>query len=34
MLESFGEITVARLQFFEQPHVFDRNHRLIGKGLH
>ena len=29
LLERFGELTVARLQLLEQPHVLDRNRRLI-----
>jgi hypothetical protein len=33
LLQRFGEITVALLQFLEQPHVFDCDHRLIGEGL-
>ena len=28
----FGELTVLVLDFVEQPHVFDRNHRLVGEG--
>src|SRR4029450_9267063 len=28
-----GQLAVARLELLEQPHVFDRNHSLIGEGL-
>ena len=33
LLQSFGEVTVAFLQFLEQPDVFDRDHRLVGEGF-
>src|SRR6266540_1704893 len=33
LLEGFGQVAVARLQFLEQPDVFDRDHRLVGKDL-
>ena len=33
LLQSLGEIAVARLQFFEQAHVLHGDHRLVGKGL-
>ena len=33
LLERFSQVTVAGLEFLEQPHVLDRNHGLVGKGL-
>src|SRR5262245_35410520 len=33
MLQGFAQFHVALLQFFEQPHILDGNHRLVGKGL-
>ena len=33
LLERLRQVTVPRLELLEQPHVLDRNHRLIGKGL-
>ena len=30
----FGQIVGPRLHFVEQPHVFDRDHRLVGEGGH
>ena len=33
LLQRLGEIAVAFLQLFEQPHVFDRDHSLIGESL-
>jgi len=33
LFERRREITVARLQLAEEPHVLDRDHRLIGEGL-
>src|SRR5207245_3888947 len=33
LLQSFGEVTVAFLQFLEQAHVLDGDDRLIGEGL-
>ena len=32
LLERFGELAVARPQLVEEPHVLDRDHRLIGEG--
>src|SRR5262249_22687139 len=29
MLQCLAQFCVARIEFFEQPHVFNRNHRLI-----
>ena len=31
--EAVGQLMVASLQLLEQPHVLDRDHRLIGEGL-
>ena len=33
LFQSFGEITVAFLQFLEQPHVLDGDHGLVSKRL-
>jgi hypothetical protein len=33
LLEGFGQVLVASLQFLEQPHVLDRDDRLVGEGL-
>src|SRR5262249_13357692 len=33
LLQGFREIAVARFKFFEQSHVLDGNHGLIGEGL-
>ena len=33
LLQSFGKIAVALLQFLEQPHVLDGDDRLIGEGF-
>ena len=33
MLQGLAQFCVALLQFFEQPHVLDRDHRLIGEGF-
>ena len=33
MLQGFAQFCVALLHFFEQPHVLDGDHRLIGEGL-
>src|SRR5215472_19288102 len=33
MLQSLAQFRVALLQFFEQPHVLDGDHSLVGKGL-
>ena len=33
LLQGLGEIAVALLQFFEQPHVLDGDHRLVGEGF-
>ena len=33
LLQGLGEITVAPLQFVEQPHILDRDHRLSSKRL-
>ena len=32
LLQGFGEIVGARLHLVEQPHVLNRDHRLVGKG--
>ena len=32
--EQFGELPRALLLRFEQPHILDRDHRLVGKGGH
>jgi hypothetical protein len=32
LLERLGQLPVPRLEFLEEPHVLDRDHRLIGKG--
>src|SRR5262249_33226714 len=34
LLERFTELARARLHLVEQPHVLDRNHRLVGKSGH
>ncbi|HTO90073.1 MAG TPA: hypothetical protein VMJ70_02980, partial [Candidatus Sulfotelmatobacter sp.] len=33
LLERLGEFAVARLELVEQPHVLDRDHRLVGEDL-
>ena len=33
MLQSLAQLCVALLEFFEQPHVLDSDHCLVGKGL-
>ena len=33
LLQSFAQFCVAFLQFFEQPHVLDGDHGLVGEGL-
>src|SRR5262249_896825 len=33
LVERRGQVTVTRLEFLEQPHVFDRDHGLVGEGL-
>ena len=33
LLQRLGEVVVARLQLLEQPHVLDRDDRLVGEGL-
>ena len=33
LLEHLGELVGARLHLLEQPHVLDRDHRLVGEGL-
>ena len=33
LLQRFGEVAGARLHLVEQPHVLDRDHRLVGEGL-
>ena len=32
-VERRRQVTIAGLEFFEQPHVLDRDHRLVGEGL-
>ncbi len=32
LLQRFGQLARARLHLVEQPHVLDRNHRLVGEG--
>src|SRR5262249_2121920 len=32
-LQGFAQFCVAFLDFFEQPHVLDSDHRLVGEGL-
>ena len=32
LLQRFGQIVGARLHLVEQPHVLDRDHRLVGEG--
>src|SRR5262245_52235984 len=34
LLERLGELARARLHLVEQPHVLNRNHRLVGEGGH
>ncbi len=34
LLQRFGELLGARLHVVEQPHVLDRDHRLVGERLH
>ena len=33
MLQRLAQFCIALLNLLEQPHVFDRDHRLIGKGF-
>ena len=33
MLQGFAQFCVALLEFLEQPHVLDGDHRLVGEGL-
>ena len=33
LLQRLGQLAIARLQLLEQPHVLDRDHRLVGEGL-
>ena len=33
MFERLGDFARARLHLVEQPHVLNRNHRLVGEGL-
>jgi hypothetical protein len=33
LLQGLGELARAHLHLVEQPHVFDRDHRLVGEGL-
>src|SRR3989442_14843769 len=33
LVQSFGEVAVASLQFLKQAHVLDGDHRLVGEGL-
>ena len=33
LLERLGQLAVPRLELLEQPHVLDRDHRLVGEGL-
>ena len=33
LLERLGQLARARLHLVEQPHVLDRDHRLVGEGL-
>ena len=32
LLQRLGQISRARLHLVEQPHVLDRDHRLVGEG--
>ena len=34
MLQGFAQFRIALLDLFEQPHVLDGDHRLVGEGLH
>ena len=34
LLQRFGKLARARLHLVEQPHVLDRDHRLVGEGGH
>ena len=34
LLKRLGEVACARLHLVEQPHVLDRDHGLVGEGLH
>ncbi len=34
LLQRLGQIARARLHLVEQPRVLDRDHRLVGEGLH
>ena len=33
MLQGFAQFRITLLQFLEQPHVFDSDDRLVGKGF-
>ena len=33
LLQGLGEVAIAGFQLLEQPHVFDRDDRLVGEGL-
>ena len=33
LLQRLGQFARSRLHLFEQPHVFNRDHRLVGKGF-
>ena len=33
LLQRLGQLACARLHLVEQPHVLDRDHRLVGEGL-
>ena len=33
LLQRLGQLARARLHLVEQPHVLDRDHRLVGEGL-
>ena len=33
MLQGLAQLCIALVKFFEQPHVLDRDHSLIGEGL-
>ena len=33
MLQRLAQFCVALLEFFEQPHVLDRDHGLVGEGF-
>src|SRR5690242_4818072 len=33
LFERFGQLTIALIEFFEEPHVLDGDYRLVGEGL-